>query len=158
VCTENLSSGVAVVKSAQDGARTHQPRSLNQARNWRIFVQGSMRSEDIVVVGVGFQDLAQMHLAQDNDVVRTFTPDRSDQSFGKATLPRRGWCGRLVRVPMARNMKAHGKLERCRFDRTNMAKRRQRTSGTNQLSSLGTLHCRNRHTTPTWLSLRATSA
>src|SRR5712671_1164742 len=24
------------------------------------------------------------------------TPDRSDQPFGKAILPRRGWCGRLV--------------------------------------------------------------
>jgi len=31
-----------------------------------------------------------MHLAQDTDVVHTFTPDRSDQPFGKAILPRRG--------------------------------------------------------------------
>jgi hypothetical protein len=37
-----------------------------------------------------------MRLAQDNDVVHTFTPDRSDQPFGKAILPRRGWRGRLV--------------------------------------------------------------
>ena len=37
-----------------------------------------------------------MHLAQDNDVVHTLTPDRSDQPFGKAILPRRGRCGRLV--------------------------------------------------------------
>src|SRR6202790_1929603 len=37
-----------------------------------------------------------MHLAQENDVVHTFTPDRSDQPFDKAILPRRGWCGRLV--------------------------------------------------------------
>jgi hypothetical protein len=37
-----------------------------------------------------------MHLAPDNDVVHTFTPDRSDQPFGKAILPGRGWCGRLV--------------------------------------------------------------
>src|ERR1700726_2038436 len=34
-----------------------------------------------------------MGLAQDNDVVQTLTPDRSDQSFGKAILPRRGRCG-----------------------------------------------------------------
>jgi hypothetical protein len=32
-----------------------------------------------------------MHLAQDNDVVYTLTPDRSDQPFGKAVLPGRGW-------------------------------------------------------------------
>src|SRR6202041_4200820 len=55
-----------------------------------------MRSDAIVIVGVGFQDPAQMHLAQDDDVVHTLTPDRSDQPFGKAVLPGRGWCGRLV--------------------------------------------------------------
>src|SRR5258707_529056 len=70
--------------------------SLNRARNRRILVQGSMRSAEIVIVGVGFQDATQMHLAQDNDVVHTLTPDRSDQPFGKAILPGRGWCGRLV--------------------------------------------------------------
>src|SRR6202047_3796595 len=37
-----------------------------------------------------------MRLAQGNDVVHTLTPDRSDQPFGKAILPRRGRCGRLV--------------------------------------------------------------
>src|SRR4030081_3727783 len=55
-----------------------------------------MRSDAIVIVGVGFQDPTQMHLAQNNDVVHTFTPDRSDQPFGKAILPRRGWRGRSV--------------------------------------------------------------
>ena len=55
-----------------------------------------MRSDAIVIVGVGLQDSTQMHLAQDNDVVHTLTPDRSDQPFGKAILPRRGWCSRLV--------------------------------------------------------------
>src|SRR6266849_3353626 len=55
-----------------------------------------MRSDAIVIVGVGFQDPTQMHLAQDNDVVHTLAPDRSDQPFGKAILPRRGWCGRSV--------------------------------------------------------------
>jgi hypothetical protein len=55
-----------------------------------------MRSDAIVIVGVRFQDPTQIHLAQDNDVVHTFTPDRSDQPFGKAILPGRGWCGRSV--------------------------------------------------------------
>src|SRR6266852_4781649 len=55
-----------------------------------------MRSDAIVMVGVGFQGPTQMQLAQDNDVVHTLTPDRSDQPFGKTILPRRGWCGRLV--------------------------------------------------------------
>src|SRR6202140_5540210 len=55
-----------------------------------------MRSDVIVIACVRLQNLAQMHLAQDNDVVHTFTPDRSDQPFDKAVLPGRGWCGRLV--------------------------------------------------------------
>src|SRR5664280_3075100 len=55
-----------------------------------------MRSDAIVIVGVGFQNSAQMHLAQDNDVVHTLTPGRSDQPFHKAILPGRGWCGRFV--------------------------------------------------------------
>ena len=29
-------------------------------------------------------------------MVHTLAPDRSDQPFGKAILPRRGWCSRLV--------------------------------------------------------------
>jgi hypothetical protein len=44
-----------------------------------------------------------MCLAQDNDVVHTFTPDRSDQPFNKAILPRRGCCGGLVPDALARN-------------------------------------------------------
>src|SRR6202035_4912467 len=55
-----------------------------------------MCSNVVVIASIGSQDSAQMHLAEDNDVVHTFTPDRSDQPFGKAILPRRGWCGRLV--------------------------------------------------------------
>jgi hypothetical protein len=37
-----------------------------------------------------------MRLAQDDEMVHTLAPDRSDQPFGKAILPRRGWCSRLV--------------------------------------------------------------
>src|SRR6202022_1980463 len=70
--------------------------SLNLASDRRILFQGSMRSDAIIIVGVGVQDPTQMRLPQDNDVVHTLTPDRSDQPFHKAILPRRGWCGRLV--------------------------------------------------------------
>jgi hypothetical protein len=43
-----------------------------------------MRSDAIVIISIGFQNSAQMHLAENNDVVHTFTPDPSDQPFGKA--------------------------------------------------------------------------
>ena len=37
-----------------------------------------------------------MRLAQDNQMIDALAPDRSDQPFGKAILPRRGWCSGLV--------------------------------------------------------------
>jgi hypothetical protein len=52
VCTDNLNTGVVVMKSAQDGARTDHTASLNRARNRRILVQGSMRSGAIVQRGL----------------------------------------------------------------------------------------------------------
>jgi hypothetical protein len=55
-----------------------------------------MRPDAIMMFGITFLDPTQMHLAHDNDVVHTLTPDRPDQPFGKAILPRRGQCGRLV--------------------------------------------------------------
>src|SRR5258707_3972193 len=51
-----------------------------------------MRPRPIIVASVRFQNPAQMCLAQDNDVVHTLTPDRSDQPFDNAVLPGRGWC------------------------------------------------------------------
>jgi hypothetical protein len=77
-----------MMKSAEYRVRTDDSSALNRARNRRILVQGSMRSDAIVIVGVGFQDPTQMHLAQDNDVVHTLAPDRSDQPLGIAIPPR----------------------------------------------------------------------
>src|SRR5664279_5513013 len=55
-----------------------------------------MRSHAVIIVRIVFQNPTQMLLAQDNDVVQTLAPDRSDQPFGKAVLPRRGRCNWLV--------------------------------------------------------------
>ena len=41
--------------------------------------RGASLSKAKCVANVRFQNAAQMHLAQDNDVVQTLTPDRSDQ-------------------------------------------------------------------------------
>ena len=51
-----------------------------------------------------------MCLATNDCVIETLTPDRSDQPFGNAILPGRGWCGRLV-------PDAHG-TQSARDDRT----------------------------------------
>ena len=48
-----------------------------------------------------------MRLAQDDEMIDTLAPDGSDQPFGKAILPRRSWCRRLV-------PDAHGTQSACR--------------------------------------------
>src|SRR2546421_258398 len=50
----------------------------------------------IVVHCVRSQNPTQMCFAPDDYVIETLATDRSDQPFGKAILPGRGWCGRLV--------------------------------------------------------------
>src|SRR5260370_32389473 len=55
-----------------------------------------MSSNLVVIASIGFQYQRQMHLAPNHHMIQTLTPDRSDQPFGKAILPGRGWCGRLV--------------------------------------------------------------
>jgi hypothetical protein len=47
-----------------------------------------MCSDAVVIVSIGFQNPAQMRLAQDNHMIDALTPDRSDQPFGKTILPR----------------------------------------------------------------------
>ena len=84
-----LNPNVLMMKSAQDGVRTYDAGSLDRTRDRRILVQRPMRSNAVIIGRIVFQNAAQMHLAQYNDVVQTFPPDRSDQPFGKAVLPSR---------------------------------------------------------------------
>src|SRR5271169_2397912 len=50
----------------------------------------------IVVHCVRSQNPTQMRFAPDDDMIETLVTDRSDQPFGKAILPGRGRCDRLV--------------------------------------------------------------
>src|SRR6267142_1592669 len=45
-----------------------------------------MRSDAIVVASVRFQNAAHMCLAQNNDVIQTLAPDRSDQPFAEVRI------------------------------------------------------------------------
>jgi hypothetical protein len=55
-----------------------------------------MRPDLVVIVGIALQDLPQVSLTQDDEVIETLSPDRSDQPFCKAILPRWGRRNRLV--------------------------------------------------------------
>src|SRR6202021_2131994 len=55
-----------------------------------------MCSDVVVVKTIGSQGPAQMSLTQNDDMIQALGADPPDQPFGKAILPRRGRCGRLV--------------------------------------------------------------
>ena len=46
-----------------------------------------MRPDFIVIAGLGSKDPAQMALAEDDDVIEAFPPDRSDQPLRVPVLP-----------------------------------------------------------------------
>ena len=79
-----LNPNVLMMKSAQDGVRIYGTGSLNRTRDRRILLQRPMRSNAVVIGRIVFQNPAQMFLVQDNDVIQTLAPERSDQPFGKA--------------------------------------------------------------------------
>src|SRR5450631_1395603 len=65
-----------------------------------------MHYDVVVIAGIGTQNPTQMRFAQDDEMIDTLAPDRSDQPFGKAILPRRGRRGGLV-------PNAHGAQSAC---------------------------------------------
>ena len=76
-------------ESAKQGMRYDESDPLNRAREWRIFVQRSVRSQIVVIVRVGLQRPAQGRLAPDHHVVKALASDRADQPFGIRVLPRK---------------------------------------------------------------------
>jgi len=76
-----------MMKSAEDRLSSEQAEALDRLMARRILPQGQMRSEFIVIAGVGRKDPAQMGLAQDDDVIKAFPADRADQSRRMPDLP-----------------------------------------------------------------------
>src|SRR5262249_3772859 len=50
----------------------------------------------LVIASIGSQDPAQMGFAPDDEMIEALAPDRSDQPFSEAILPRCTWCDGLV--------------------------------------------------------------
>jgi len=62
-------------------------RRLNGPRDRSIHLHGEMRPGLVVVAEVFAEDLSEMILAEDDQVVQAFAPDRSDDSFSVGVLP-----------------------------------------------------------------------
>ena len=76
-----------MVKPAEDRLSSELAEPLDRPTARRILPQGQMRSEFVVIAGVGRKDPAQMGLAEDDDVIEAFPADRADQSLRMPVLP-----------------------------------------------------------------------
>ena len=70
-----------MVKAAEKRSRCDGAERLDDAMERGVLGQRSMSSLLVVVSCLGGQDPAQVHLAQDHDVVQAFSPDRADEPF-----------------------------------------------------------------------------
>ena len=76
-----------MMKSAEDGPRNNPTRPLGLSMVRRILVQGRMRSQFVVIAGIGRKDPAQVGLADDSGMIDAFPADRTDQSLRMPVLP-----------------------------------------------------------------------
>jgi hypothetical protein len=63
------------MQSAQDWATKNVPGAIDGARDRRIFLQGEMRADPIVIFHVAEQQVTEVALAEYNNVVKAFPSD-----------------------------------------------------------------------------------
>ena len=76
-----------MMKSAEDRLTGELAEPLDWPMARRILTQGQMRSNSVVIAGVGRSDPAQMALAEDNRMIKALPADRADQSLRMPVLP-----------------------------------------------------------------------
>ena len=77
-----------MVQPTEDRLSSELAEALDRPMARRILTQGQMRSQFVVIDGVGRKDSPQVSLAEDDDVIEAFPADRADQSLRMPVLPR----------------------------------------------------------------------
>ena len=75
------------MQAAEDGPGFDAPEGVNWSPRRRILVQGQVCSAPIVVARITAQQMEKMALSQDDHVVQTVPPDRTDRPLAKSVLP-----------------------------------------------------------------------
>ena len=92
---QKLDPTIMMMQFAEDRPSNELAEPLDRPTTRRILAQVQMRSQFVVIAGVGCKHPVRMGLAEDNDVIKAFPADRADQSLRMAILPR-GARGRWV--------------------------------------------------------------
>jgi len=90
----NSNSHVQMMKSAEKWRRQNATNGMYCSRRRRVLVDRKVRASLVIVGRVRSQQMAEMPLAEHDNVVKTFPPDRTDRPFTISVLPRRslrGW-------------------------------------------------------------------
>jgi hypothetical protein len=90
----NSNSHVQMMKSAKKWHRQNATNGMYCSRRRRVLVDRKVRASLVIVGRVRSQQMAEMPLAEHDNVVKTFPPDRTDRPFTISVLPRRsrrGW-------------------------------------------------------------------
>ena len=85
-----------MMKSAEDRLSSQLAEALDRSMARRVLIQGQMRSDSVVIAGIGRKDPAQVGLAEDDDVIEAFPADRADQSLRMPVLPGAPWSRRVI--------------------------------------------------------------
>ena len=83
-----------MVKAADFGTLHDLPRrgTLNRPEVGCVLVEREMCTCLMVICEVASQDVAEVSLAENENVIQTLAPDRSDQALGEGILPRAVRC------------------------------------------------------------------
>ena len=85
-----------MVQPTEDRLSSELAEALDRPMARRILTQGQMRSQFVVIDGVGRKDSPQVSLAEDDDVIEAFPADRADQSLRMPVLPGRPRGDRVI--------------------------------------------------------------
>ena len=77
---------ILVMKRAEDRSDRNLSIRLDRPMPRRIFVQGQVRPEVVVIAGVGRKNPSQMVLAEDDDVIEAFAANRANQPLRMPVL------------------------------------------------------------------------
>ena len=85
---------IQMMESAKKWRGQNVTNGMYCSRQRRVLVDRKVRASRVIVGSVKSQKMAKMPLAEHDNVVKTFPPDRTDRPFTISVLPRRsrrGW-------------------------------------------------------------------
>src|SRR3984893_6717408 len=82
-----LNPAIMMMKSAENRPDSELAEAPDRPMARRILAQAQMRSQFVVIDGVGGKDSPQVGPAEDDDVLEGFSTDRADQSLRMPVLP-----------------------------------------------------------------------